>query len=151
MQGNMYVRKLEKQLDLRASREFKVRDPDMNKQMNEKKALRIRRALRVRKHLKGTSQKPRLCVVKTNKHIQVQLIDDEVGHTLCSIATSAKEYRNTECAKKSKESAKKLGEKIADFAKNKSIKTVVFDRGPFKYHGILAELANAARACGLEF
>lgn len=113
--------------------------------------LRQKRALRVRKNLRGTELKPRLCVVKSNSHIQAQLIDDETGKTLGGTATFAKEFRNTEFNRKNKASARKLGEQIAEIAKSKNIKEVVFDRGPFKYHGILAELANAARAGGLQF
>jgi large subunit ribosomal protein L18 len=112
---------------------------------------RKKRALRVRKHLKGTSVKPRLCVVKSNRHIQVQLIDDESGITLGGTATFAKEFAKTEFSVKNKSSARKLGEKIAEIAKEKNVLEVVFDRGPFKYHGILAELADAARAAGLQF
>jgi|694.fasta_scaffold07199_12 large subunit ribosomal protein L18 len=110
-----------------------------------------KRALRVRKHLRGTNVKPRLCVVKTNKHIQAQLIDDESGKTLGQASTLAKEFRGTEHAKKCKASAKVLGELIAKIAREQNIKEVVFDRGPFKYHGILAELADAARSGGLQF
>jgi large subunit ribosomal protein L18 len=110
-----------------------------------------KRALRVRKHLRGTGVKPRLCVVKTNKHIQVQLIDDENGKTLGHAATFSKENRGKELGKKNKASAKILGETIANIAKEQNIKEVVFDRGPFKYHGILAELADAARSAGLQF
>jgi large subunit ribosomal protein L18 len=117
----------------------------------KKQLLRKKRTLRVRKHLRGSSVKPRLCVVKTNKHIQVQLIDDECGRTLCSTATFAKEFRDTEFGKKNKASARKLGAYIADIAKKQNVKEIVFDRGPFKYHGILAELANAAREGGLQF
>lgn len=113
--------------------------------------LREKRALRVRKRLRGTSIKPRLCVIKSNYHIQAQLIDDETGTTLGGTATFAKEFRNTEFSKKNKTSARKLGEQIAEIAKSKNIKEVIFDRGPFKYHGILAELAEAARTGGLQF
>lgn len=123
----------------------------MIKQTIKNYQLRIKRALRVRKHLRGTSVKPRLCVVKSNSHIQAQLIDDEKGHTLGGTATFAKEFRSTEFSKKNKASARKLGEQIAEIAKSKNIKEVVFDRGPFKYHGILAELADGARAGGLQF
>lgn len=111
--------------------------------------IRHKRSLRNRKHLCGTAVKPRLCVVKTNKHIQAQLIDDDAGMTLGAVSTFSKEFRSTES--KCKSSAKKLGEKIAEIAKEKNIREVVFDRGPFKYHGILAELADAARAGGLKF
>lgn len=123
----------------------------MINQVETNHQLRSKRAMRVRKHLRGTSTKPRLCVVKTNCHIQAQLIDDETGKTLGGTATFAKEFRETEFNRKSKASARKLGEQIAEIAKSKNIKEVVFDRGPFRYHGILAELANAARAGGLQF
>lgn len=113
--------------------------------------IRLKRSMRVRKKLQGTSVKPRMSVCKSNKHIQVQLIDDETRITLGSIGTFAKEFANTEFAKKSKASARKIGERIAEIAKAKNIKEVIFDRGPFKYHGILAELADAARQAGLQF
>lgn len=123
----------------------------MINQTRKRSQLRIKRALRVRKKLSGTNTKPRLSVFKSNNHIQVQLIDDEAGNTLGSAATFAKEFRDTEFNRKNKASARKLGEQIAEIAKSKNIKEVVFDRGPFKYHGILAELADAARAGGLQF
>lgn len=113
--------------------------------------LRRKRSLRVRVSLRGTKDKPRLCVIKSNKHIQAQLIDDESGHVLASVATFSKSMRSTEFGKKNKQSARKLGEQLAEMAKGKQVTTVVFDRGPFKYHGILAELADAARAGGLQF
>lgn len=123
----------------------------MRNMIIKKQQLRQKRSLRVRKHLKGTAAKPRLCVIKSNKHIQVQLIDDSEGKTLGSTATFAKEFRETEFGKKNKAAAKKLGEHIAEIAKKQNINEVIFDRGPFKYHGILAELADAARAAGLKF
>ncbi len=123
----------------------------MISQTGKNQKLRQKRALRVRKHLRGSSTKPRLCVVKSNCHIQAQLIDDESGVTLCGISTCDKDFRNTEFNRKNKASARKLGEHIAEAAKSKNIKECVFDRGPFKYHGILAELADAARAGGLDF
>jgi len=113
--------------------------------------IRKKRSFRVRKRLQGSASKPRLNVVKSNNHIQAQLIDDELGVTLGSTATFAKEFRGTEFGKKNKASAKKLGEKIAEIALQNNIHEVVFDRGPFKYHGILAELADAARSAGLKF
>lgn len=113
--------------------------------------LRQKRTYRVRNRIHATALQPRLCVVKSNKHIQVQLIDDTSGRTLGSTATFSKEYRGTEFAKKSKASGRKLGENIAQIALGQGIKQVIFDRGPFKYHGILAELADAARAAGLQF
>lgn len=123
----------------------------MRSQTLKKQKIRHTRTLRVRKKLQGTRIKPRLCVVKTNKHIQVQLIDDESGHTLGSASTFSKEFKDTEFSKKNKVSAAKLGEMIAEIAKKNDVAEIVFDRGPFKYHGILAALADSARAAGLQF
>lgn len=117
----------------------------------KKQKIRHKRSLRVRKFLRGSAVKPRLCVIKSNQHLHVQLIDDEAGMTLGSTATFAKEFKNTDFNRKNKLSARKIGEKIAEIARQKNIKEVIFDRGPFKYHGILAELANAAREAGLQF
>jgi len=119
---------------------------------SRKKSLvsRARRTMRVRNQVRGSAAKPRMCVVKTNKHIEVQLIDDEKGATLAHLSTNSRELDSLKL-KKNKSSAKVLGSKIAEKAKKLGLDTVVFDRGPFKYHGILAELADAARAQGLQF
>ncbi len=117
----------------------------------EKRNLRRRRRkLHVRKSVKGTAEKPRLTVFKSNKHISAQLIDDESGMTLASAGTLSKEFKAKKMGK-SKESAREVGVKIAQAAKHKNIVTVVFDRGFNKYHGLLAEVANAARETGLQF
>ena len=105
-----------------------------------------RRRMRVRSHMHGTALKPRLSVMKSNKHIHVQLIDDDKGVTLGSVSTISKEFRSTPNGKKNKESARKLGETIGGFAAKGNIKEIIFDRGPYKYHGILAELADGVRA-----
>lgn len=123
----------------------------MRKEIIKKQEIRTKRAMRVRKKLRGTAERPRVSVNKSNKHIQVQLIDDASGKTLGSAATFAKEFRDTEFSKKNKASAAKLGEIIAEIAKGQNIEHVVFDRGEFKYHGILAALADSARAAGLKF
>lgn len=116
---------------------------------NNKK--RQRRKWRVRSKLNGTATRPRLSVFKSNRHLSVQLIDDENHATLGSASTVEKNFRAENGASKSKESAKKIGEAIAAIAKKMQIDTVVFDRGPYKYHGLLAELADAARGAGLKF
>ncbi|MBS4167439.1 50S ribosomal protein L18 [Parachlamydia sp. AcF125] len=113
-------------------------------------AIRKKRTMRIRKKIHGTSVEPRLCVVKSNKHLQVQLIDDDAGVTLGSIATFSKEYRESEFGKKSKQAARKLGEHIAKIASEQNIKAAKFDRGPAKFHGVLAELKDAAVAAGLK-
>lgn len=115
------------------------------------KKVRQRRVFRVRKRLKGTAERPRLTVFKSNYHLFVQVINDETGETLASLGTMAKEFRGTEYEKKSKKSAQLLGEKIAKMTKDKNVEKVVFDRGRFKYHGIIAVLADAARQAGLQF
>lgn len=123
----------------------------MESSVLKNKQIKTRRAMRVRKAVRGDSNKPRMCVVKTNKHIQVQLINDETGATLASFSTNAKEFRTTDFCKKNKAAAKHLGERIGQKAKELGVNEVVFDRGAHRYHGILAELADAARASGLQF
>lgn len=120
----------------------------MQSNVKQRNVVREKRALRVRKKLKGSSERPRLCVIKSLKHIGAQLIDDETGVTLASFSTMSKELRGH---KKSKESARLVGEKIAEFAKEKNIEKVIFDRGRFKYHGLIAELAQGAREKGIQF
>lgn len=82
----------------------------MRNTVEKNRRKRLKRAMRVRQHLRGTSVKPRLSVVKSNKHIQVQIIDDEKGLTLGATSTFAPEFRTTEFGKKNVNSAKKLGE-----------------------------------------
>ena len=123
----------------------------MESRLKQRNAQRGRRVFRVRKRVRGTAERPRLCVFKSNKHLSVQAIDDENSVTLFSAGTMTEEMQSLKLGKKSKEAAKKLGMIIADFAKQKQVKTVVFDRGRYKYQGLLAELANAAREAGLQF
>lgn len=120
----------------------------MEKQIVKRNISRKRRIFRIRKFLKGTAEKPRLNVFKSNRHIYAQLIDDEKGMTIGGIGTLSK---TSEFKAKSKEAAKYLGTKIGEIAKKNNIKEVVFDRGRFKYHGIIAALADAARASGIQF
>lgn len=122
----------------------------MESSLINKTRKRINRAIRVRKHLRGTAEKPRLSVMKSNQHIAVQIIDDEQAITLASASTLMKELRTKKLGR-TKEAAKQIGAKIAELAKAKNITTVVFDRGHNKFHGLIAELANAARANGLQF
>src|SRR5690242_1509256 len=123
----------------------------MNNEIKKRDVRRHRRTMRIRKAVRGNAEKPRLCVCKTNCHISAQLIDDEAGITLAFAGTMAKDFRNGKFGKKSKESARQIGIKIAELAKAKNIQSAVFDRGHRKYHGVLAELANGARESGLQF
>ena len=119
---------------------------------NQKKIVRKeKRTLRNRKNIFGSTEKPRMCVVKTNRHIQVQLIDDVNGHTLAAVSTQSKDLKGTPYCKKNKETAQVLGKNIAEKAKLLGIEQVTFDRGPFKFHGILEKLATSCREAGLKF
>jgi large subunit ribosomal protein L18 len=111
---------------------------------------RIKRAGANRKKLRGSAEKPRLSVMKSNLHIAVQLIDDEAGVTLTSASTLMKKFRSKALGN-NKTAAKLIGTEIAELAKGKNITTVVFDRGHNRYHGVIAELADAAREAGLKF
>lgn len=111
---------------------------------------RLKRASRVRKLLRGNAEKPRLNVMKSNRHIAVQLIDDDKGITLAAANTQMKKYRGKKLGN-NKEAARLIGAHIAELAKEKQITTVIFDRGFNRYHGVIAELANAAREAGLQF
>ena len=119
----------------------------MIKQTN-RRVERTRRHLRIRKKIKGTSERPRLCVFRSNSNVYAQIIDDEKQVTLVSASTVDKEVKTK---KSNKEAAKEVGTLIAKRAIEKNIKTVVYDRGGYIYHGIVKELAEAAREAGLEF
>ena len=118
-----------------------------NSKKNRKRARR-NRVFRVRKTLIGSAERPRLSVSKTNCHLYAQLIDDENSVTLAGVGTLSK---SIEVKVKSKEAAREIGKKIAELAKQYNVNSVVFDRGRFKYHGVIAELANSAREAGLQF
>jgi large subunit ribosomal protein L18 len=111
---------------------------------------RIRRHRRVRKKVHGTAARPRLAVFRSNKHLSVQLIDDETGRTLAAVSTVESDMR-TAGSGSSVEAATRVGTLIGERAKAAGITTVVFDRGGFAYHGRIAAVAAAAREAGLEF
>jgi large subunit ribosomal protein L18 len=110
---------------------------------------RQRRAWRVRKRIFGTPERPRLSVFRSNKHIYAQIIDDLHGVTLCAASSCGKnsglKYGGNIAA------AKVIGKRIAEAALAKGITKVCFDRGPYKYHGRIKALAEAAREAGLQF
>lgn len=111
-----------------------------------KNNLRIQRHKRARQNLSGTTESPRLCVFRSLNNIYAQIIDDSKGITLVSSSSlELKEKTNNI------ETAKKVGKDIAEKAKKAKIKTVVFDRGGYQYHGKVKALAEAARENGLEF
>lgn len=111
--------------------------------------LRKKRHLRIRKKISGTQDVPRLNVFRSNKHIEVQLIDDIKQHTLVSASTKEKDLNVKNGG--NIEAAKLIGKIIAERAQAKGLKKVVFDRGGYLYHGRVKALAEAAREAGLEF
>jgi large subunit ribosomal protein L18 len=112
---------------------------------------RKKRHNRVRRNLSGTAEKPRLNVYRSLNEIYAQVIDDTKGHTLVSASTIDKDLKKKFKGMNKKEQAKLVGETLAERAKKKGIKTVVFDRGGYKYIGRIAALADAARDKGLQF
>lgn len=108
---------------------------------------RLRKHARVRAKVSGTAEKPRLCVFRSNKHIEAQIIDDVKGVTLVSSSSVQLKLTNGgNC-----EAAAKVGADLAEKAKAKGIEIVAFDRGGYLYHGRVAALADAAREGGLKF
>jgi len=114
-------------------------------------AARIRRHARVRKTLDGTPQRPRLCVFRSLAEIYVQVIDDQNGYTLVSASSLDHELRAKMDGLKKSEQAQLVGKTLAERAISKGIKSVVFDRGGFRYSGRVKALADGAREGGLEF
>lgn len=106
--------------------------------------------MRLRKALAGTAQRPRLALNLTSKHIYAQFIDDDSGKTLASVSTLSQEFRNLK-AKPNLDGAKQLGKIAAEKAVAAGIKSIVFDRGGYKYHGRVKALADAVRSGGLQF
>jgi large subunit ribosomal protein L18 len=118
------------------------------------KEKRIQRHKRIRSQVKGTAVRPRLSVFRSNRYVWAQLIDDEHGHTLAAACT--RESAPVSKSQKSKAgertaAAASAGEKIAGMAAVKKILTVVFDRGGYRYHGIIKAVAEGARKGGLKF
>ena len=107
-----------------------------------------RRHARVRRKVSGTAECPRLCVYRSNNNLFAQVIDDVAGNTLVSASTLDKEVKTKHA---NKEAAKEVGALIAKKAIEKNITEVVFDRGGYIYHGVVKELAEAAREGGLKF
>jgi large subunit ribosomal protein L18 len=111
----------------------------------EKKASRARRHVRIRSRVSGTASKPRLAVFRSNRYVYAQLINDEAGTTLA--AADSRKVTGANLV----ERGTGVGKELAALAVKAGIKTVVFDRGGFKYQGVVAALADGAREGGLQF
>ena len=122
--------------------------------MNHQKAIsrqRQRRRFRVGKRIKGTTERPRLAVFRTHKHMYVQLVDDSAGKTLASASTIDKDLKGGLTYGGNKAAAQAVGKTIAERALAAGVTKVCFDRREFQYHGRVAALADAAREAGLSF
>ncbi len=118
--------------------------------VQSKIAARTRRKRRVRKKVHGTAERPRMTVFKSNKHIYVQVVDDDRGATMVSTSTLTEAVRGTIKDLNKKDSATKVGEAMAEACKAAKIKKVVFDRNGYPYTGRVAAVADGARSGGLE-
>lgn len=123
--------------------------------MNSQKSKAVRaqrRTYRVRNKVRGTAERPRLTVFRSNLHISVQLIDDDAGRTLAAASSLVKKAERTGSVYGGNiAAAKVVGQKIAEAAKAAGVTQVAFDRGPYRYHGRIKALADAAREGGLQF
>ena len=116
---------------------------------DSKDQIRQRIHTRIRRKVAGTQERPRLAVFRSVKHIYAQVIDDSRGHTLAAAASTEKAGSTKSGGNLA--GAKAIGKLVAERAKDKGIKAVVFDRGGYHYHGRVKALADAAREAGLEF
>ena len=112
---------------------------------------RLRRKARVRKKVKGTEERPRLCVFRSSRHIYAQLIDDVKGGTVVAVSTMSPHLKDKLGDLKKSEAAKLIGQEVAKAAQEKGVKRVIFDRNGFLYHGRVKALSEGAREAGLEF
>lgn len=117
----------------------------------EYKKAALRRRHHVRKKVFGTAERPRLSVFRSNRHVYAQLIDDTAGVTLVAASTRNKGLRDPLSRGGNRKAAEAVGELLAKTALDVGIKCACFDRGPYKYHGRVKSLAEAARKAGLAF
>lgn len=114
---------------------------------NAAQSRRYRRRLAIRSKINGSADRPRICVFRSNKNLTVQVIDDIAQQTLFSVQTYGKEAVGTGS---NKETAKSVGAKVAEGLKGKNITAAVFDRSGYKYHGVIATLADSVRENGIQ-
>jgi large subunit ribosomal protein L18 len=122
----------------------------VSKVAQKRRESRTARHTRVRKKIRGTAERPRLAVFRSNKHLVLQVIDDDAGRTIAAASSIESDQRSIG-AGSTVEAAARLGQLVAERAKAAGVDKVVFDRGGFLYHGRVAAAAAAAREAGLEF
>jgi large subunit ribosomal protein L18 len=120
----------------------------MVRKINEKDRKRLKRKIHIRKTLSGTAEKPRMSVTRSNRNLSVQIVDDKNGVTLVSASTLEKELKSI---KPTVEGGAQIGEVIGKRLLEKNVKTVVFDRNGYLYHGVVKAMADGARKAGVQF
>ena len=123
----------------------------MSSDAGRKQAARLKRHRRIRKKMRGDADAPRLCVFRSSQHIYAQIVNDELGTSICGASTLSLAIREEIKGLKKQEKSRKVGLLIASLAKEKGIETVAFDRGGYLYHGRVRALADGAREGGLKF
>jgi large subunit ribosomal protein L18 len=116
--------------------------------MLEKDRKRLKRKIHIRKRIAGTPERPRMSVVRSNRALSIQIIDDSKGYTIASASTLEKELKKI---RRTLEGAGQLGEIMGKRLLKKNITTVVFDRNGYLYHGLIKALADGARKAGIQF
>jgi len=119
--------------------------------MDARRLARTRRQTRVRRQVQGSDARPRLCIFRSEKHIYAQVISDQTGRTLAAASTMSPELKTELRSGANRDAAKKVGALIARICQERGIRSVVFDRNGFLYHGRIQALADAAREAGLKF
>ncbi|QQO10650.1 50S ribosomal protein L18 [Breznakiella homolactica] len=120
----------------------------MIRKMVEKDRKRLKRKIHIRKRISGTAERPRMTVTRSNKSLSIQIIDDTKGHTLASASTLEKDLKKI---KRNVEGAGQLGEIMGKRLLEKNIKTVIFDRNGYLYHGLVKAMADGTRKAGIQF
>lgn len=121
-----------------------------NKKLRPEKYKKLKRKA-LRGHIKGTLERPRLSVYRSNENIYAQIIDDTSSKTLLACSTLDRSMKLTLSNGRTCDASRLIGEKLAELSLKKNIKKIVFDRGPYLYHGRIKALADGARAGGLQF
>ena len=120
----------------------------MLRKMLEKDRRRLKRKVHIRKSISGTAERPRMTVFRSNRSLSIQIVDDAKGHTLASASTLEKDLKSI---KANLAGAGQLGEVMGKRLIEKNIKTVVFDRNGYLYHGLVKAMADGARKAGVQF
>ncbi len=118
--------------------------------VKDRKQRRVRMKRRYRDAVRGTANRPRLAVYRSLRHVYAQVIDDDKGVTMVSASTLEKSTSDVADGTANREAGKRLGKMIAERAKEQGVETVVFDRGGFRYHGVIRAIAEGAREAGLK-